>query len=235
MALAAALAVAGVQCYHHRFRLLLMNLTGTIMRIGVFGGSFDPIHFGHLLLAEQCREQTQLDRVLFVPASISPLKQAGPQASDRQRLEMIELAIAGHKAFEVSTLEIERGETSYTVDTLMQIKQTAPDDELFLLMGQDSLQSFDLWKEPSRICELATLLIYGRPGEGRPSSVQLQILKTFTNDESFDQVEANAIDSRLIEISSSDMRQKISNGLSIRYMTPRAVEKYIETNRLYVS
>ena len=130
------------------------------MRIGVFGGSFDPIHLGHLILAEQCREQAELDEVWFVPCSLGPHKTDGSHATDRQRIEMIDLALGGHLPFVLSKIEIERGGTSYTVDTLEEIRRSKPDDELFLLMGDDSMANFETWREPAKICQLATPLVY---------------------------------------------------------------------------
>ena len=129
------------------------------MRTGVFGGSFDPIHFGHLILAEQCREQANLDRVIFIPCSTGPHKKDGPRATDRQRTEMLEMGIAGHAGFELSEMEIKRGGVSYTVDTLNQLKSDLPEDDLFLLMGDDSLESFSSWKSPQEICDLSLIHI----------------------------------------------------------------------------
>ena len=203
------------------------------MRIGVFGGSFDPIHYGHLLLAEQCREQAQLDKILFIPAAVSPLKESGPVASDRQRIEMVSLAIAGHSSFEISTIEIDRGETSFTVDTLAELKSSEyADDQLFLLIGQDSLATFDRWKEPQKICDLAMLLVVARPNRGN-EAVDLKALEPFATDEQLDQIQSFAFQSRLIDISSTDIRQRVAAGRSIRFLTPRSVEKYMETAKLY--
>jgi len=201
------------------------------MRTGVFGGSFDPVHFGHLLLAEQCREQARLDRVLFVPCNIQPHKQDGPRATDRQRIEMLQLGIAGHKSFEVSEIEMKRGGVSYTIDTLNELKADFSDDELFLLMGDDSLESFAKWKEPKQICELATIVVVSRPGSG---DVDLDALKPFASDERFEQILQHKIASRNIDISSSDVRQRVNDGSSIRYLMPRSVEKYIETQKIYL-
>jgi nicotinate-nucleotide adenylyltransferase len=201
------------------------------MRIGIFGGSFDPIHLGHLILAEQCREQARLDQVWFIPCSLGPHKTDGAHGTDRQRTEMIELALAGHEPFVLSKIEIERGGVSYTVETLAQIHQSNPDDELFLLMGDDSLENFSTWREPAKICELATPLIVNRPGSG---DVDLSILKQYVDEHRFKLFQAGVISSPRIEISSSKMRQRVAEGKSIRYLTPRPVEKYIETQKLFV-
>lgn len=206
------------------------------MRLGFFGGTFDPIHYGHLMLAEQCREQAGLDRVLFVPASQSPLKSSGPQVADKHRLEMLSLAIAGHPNFEISTTEVDRGGQSFTVDTLQELKTEHPDSELFLLIGEDSLQTFDRWKEPKTICELAMPLICRRPDAGTKSDqekVDLSLLQPFMDEQSLAKTRQAAIVSRLIEISGTDIRDRIAKDQSIRYLLPRSVEKYIETQRLY--
>ena len=136
------------------------------MRLGIFGGSFDPIHYGHLLLAECCREQAGLDQVLFVPALIPPHKQQQQRAAAAQRVEMLKLAVGGQTEFVISTKEIERGGVSYTVETLAELRRDQPDDELFLLLGADSLADLPTWREPARICELAVPLVVRRAGMG---------------------------------------------------------------------
>ncbi len=200
------------------------------MRIGIFGGSFDPIHLGHLILAEQCREQAQLDQVWFVPNARNPLKPDGATMTDRQRCEMIEFAIAGHDAFYLSKVEIERGGVSYTVDTLKEIAANQPDDQLFFMMGGDSLDSFGQWRQPEEILKLASPLIVNRPGA---DPVDLSKLAAFTNDQRIESFQSLAIESPLIEISSSDLRNRIGAGQSVRFQLPRSVEKFIETQRLY--
>ena len=202
------------------------------MRVGIFGGSFDPIHQGHLILAEQCRQQAELDQVLFIPNAQSPHKQNGACASDRQRVEMVDLAIGGHPAFLRSSIEIERGGVSYTVDTLKQLADENPENELFFLMGADSLNSFDTWKDPAGILQLATPLVVPRPGQGE---VDLKKLAPLTDEKKLATIEQLTIDSPLIEISSSNIRQQIQSGKSIRYQTSRAVEKYIETQKIYLN
>jgi nicotinate-nucleotide adenylyltransferase len=202
------------------------------MRIGIFGGSFDPIHLGHLILAEHCRESAKLDQVWFVPCALSPHKQEGAHGTDRQRTEMIGLALGGHEAFVLSKLELERGGVSYTVDTLKEIQQSHPDDELFLLMGDDSLESFSSWKEPQQICELVCPIVVNRPGSG---TVDLSALKEYVDDDRFKKFESLNVQSPQVEISSSNIRQRVSGNQSIRYLTPRPVEKYIETQKVYQS
>jgi nicotinate-nucleotide adenylyltransferase len=199
------------------------------MRIALFGGSFDPLHLGHLILAEQCREQARLDQVWFVPAATSPLKQLGPVASNRQRLEMLQIGIAGHDAFRVEECELDRGGISYTVDTLKQLQTEHPGNEWFLIIGGDSLADFDRWREPAEICQLALPLVYQRPGFVAP----LDSLRSFTTPERFALIEQHAITARQIDISSTDLRRRIAAGESIRYLVPRAVEVYLLNQGLY--
>src|SRR6185436_3214836 len=122
--------------------------------IGVFGGSFDPVHRGHLLLADCCQRQVPLDRVLFVPAAHQPHKPRAPKASDADRLAMLRLATAERAGIEISTVEIDRGGFSYTVDTLRAIAADNSGAELFLLMGADTLADLPTWRDPAAICEL---------------------------------------------------------------------------------
>src|SRR5262249_2907331 len=133
------------------------------MRVGVFGGTFDPVHLGHLILAEQCREQGALDRVLFLPAARPPHKQERELTAFDRRVEMLALALAGHTAFAIDELEKERAGPSYTVDTLGLLRQRDPQAELFLILGADSLVDLPFWYEPAKIVELANLLIVARP------------------------------------------------------------------------
>src|SRR4029079_8381529 len=123
------------------------------MRLGLYGGSVDPVHYGHLLLAECCRETLRLDEVWLIAAAIAPHKQARERAPAKARLEMLELALAGHEQIKASRLEIDRGGVSYTVDTLIAVHELHPQATLFLLMGADSLHDLPTWREPKQICE----------------------------------------------------------------------------------
>lgn len=202
------------------------------MRLGIFGGSFDPIHFGHLLLAESCREQARLDQVWFVPAAVSPHKQEGPVASAGQRIDMLRLATGGHEAFRVSAMEIDRGGVSYTVDTLEAIHREQPDAELFLLMGADSLADLPTWRDPRRICELAIPLAVRRAGA---RELDYDVLAALISPERLELIRSQRVEMPVIDLSASDLRRRASVGQSLRYRTPRAVEKYIEAQGLYTS
>ena len=199
-------------------------------RIGIFGGSFDPIHLGHLLLAENCREQADLSEVWFVPAATSPHKRNQDLADAPARCDMLELAIAGHSAFRLSRIELDRGGVSYSVTTLESIAQSNPASELFFLLGADSLAELPTWYQPKRICELATPLVVRRHDAPNPDWNRLA-----------DQISAGVVDRMRhhevsmpqVEISSRDIRKRVSERRSIRFQTPRAVEMYIETHNLY--
>lgn len=200
------------------------------MRLGLFGGSFDPVHYGHLLLAETCRESARLDRIWFVPAAQSPHKRHQRTTEPRHRREMLELAIGGHPAFEICTWEIDRGGVSFTVDTLTQLRAELPNAEVFFLMGADSLRDFPTWREPQRICNLATPLVVARPEAPRPD---LSPIAPWLSEAALQQVAELTVAMPLIQLSSSDIRDRIGLGKSIRYRTPRAVEMYIESHGLY--
>lgn len=200
------------------------------MRLGVFGGSFDPVHFGHLLLAENCLEACRLDRVLFVPAATPPHKRGGLCASSKDRVEMLELAIAGHPYFEVSSVEIDRGGLSYTADTLSELRRQHAESELFFLMGAESLSEMPSWREPAKICKFATIVVARRAGA---PEVDFGVLREFVSAERLSQFRAAQFETPIIELSSTDIRRRVSEGASIRYRTPRAVEKYIESHKLY--
>jgi nicotinate-nucleotide adenylyltransferase len=200
------------------------------MRLGFYGGSFDPVHYGHLLLAECCREQCALDAVWFVPAAVPPHKQGWTLSPANQRIEMLELAIGGHESLAVYRGEIERGGVSYTVDTLEQLHREQPQDELFLLMGADSLADLPTWREPARICELAIPVVVRRADAPEPDD---GVLVNLMSRERLALAREIRVQMPTIGLSATDLRRRVAAGQSIRYRTPRAVEKYIETQQLY--
>ncbi len=197
------------------------------MRIGILGGTFDPVHLGHLILAEQCREQASLDEVWFVPAGTPPHKQQQTISPAADRIAMLELATAGHAQFLVSDIEIKRQGTSYTVETLASLASEDDSRELFLLLGADMLEDLPNWREPERILELAQLIAVnrGRQPASIPESLQSR----------YPQAEARIQYAEMpaVAISATDLRERARKGRSLRYMTPRAVECYIHQKRLY--
>ncbi|WP_165070761.1 nicotinate-nucleotide adenylyltransferase [Paludisphaera rhizosphaerae] len=195
------------------------------MRLGLFGGTFDPIHIGHLILAEQCREACRLDKVWIVVAKEPPHKRGIQRTAVHHRLEMARLAVAGDSSFEVSEIEAQRSGPSYSVDTLSQIQAERPDDELFFLIGGDSLVDLPTWREPDRIAQMATIVVANRPGstpETPPSSVFGPDSRPFQH-----------VTIPPIGISSSDLRRRMVEGHSVRYMIPKPVQAYIAAHKLY--
>ncbi len=200
------------------------------MRLGIYGGSFDPVHYGHLLLAESCREQCQLDEVCWVPAAVSPHKQNREGTSWQHRVEMLKLALSGSAHDNISTLEIERGGVSYTVDTLDEIHRLRPEAELYFLMGADSLQDLPTWRDPQQICELAIPTVVGRPGCG---PLDFDCLSSLVSAERLGQIKKSQVEMPAMGISSTDLRERVAAGRSIRYQTTRAVEEYIRAQGFF--
>lgn len=204
------------------------------MRIGVFGGSFDPVHIGHLLAAECCREQAGLDRVLFVPAATQPHKQHRQLASGQHRMEMLALATGGHDAFAVLGDELDRGGVSYTVDTLERLRAQHPGDELLLILGPDAFLGLPSWREPQRIVELAGILAVERESLDDLTAAAVRVaLEPLLGRERLDRVIAERVRLPAIGIRASELRSAVAAGKSIRYRTPRAVERYITAHGLY--
>jgi nicotinate-nucleotide adenylyltransferase len=200
------------------------------MRIGVFGGTFDPVHYGHLILAEQCREQGRLDEVWFLPAARPPHKLEHALTRFEQRVEMLALAIAGNPTFRVEELEKDRPGPSYTVDTLSELHRRQPGDEFFLLVGSDTLADLPHWREPARVLELAGLLVMARPDNPLLTVEELRACLDWSEEMPLTYEVAEV---PLIDISSRDLRRRAAAGRSLRYFLPRAVECYIHDKRLY--
>ncbi len=200
------------------------------MRLGILGGTFDPIHYGHLLLAECCREQCRLDEVWFLPTATPPHKQDRQPTAAEHRVEMLELATAGNPAFSVCRHEIERGGVHYSVDTLAHFHTEDPSRELFFLMGADMLLDLPRWRNASRVCELAVPVAACRPGAG---PIDFECLRGIASAERIEVIRCHRVEMPQIDISAGDLRRRVSLGQSIRYRVPPAVEKYIETHGLY--
>ena len=200
------------------------------MRLGLFGGTFDPVHYGHLLLAECCREQCPLDEVRFLPAAVPPHKQGRKLTPAKARIEMLELAIAGHTAFSVSRYETDRGGVNYTVDTLAHFRRKDPDVELFFLLGADMLHDLPTWYQAPQICELATVVVVRRPGAGE---LDFDCLNQVATADQIGQVRRHQVEMPEVGISSTEIRRRVAAQMSTRFQTPRAVEKYVETHGLY--
>jgi len=195
-------------------------------RIGIFGGTFDPVHVGHLIVAADLRHALRLDRVLFVPAGRPPHKDADLVSADGDRLAMLELALADDPLAEISTVDLERPGPSYTVDLLAILRHRLPDARLVFLMGEDSLRDLPTWRRPNEIARLADFGVAARPGVA------------FDPEATYARVPAargrvSVVETIQISISSSDIRRRVRTRAPIRHQVPRVVEEYIAERGLY--
>ncbi len=187
------------------------------MKIGILGGTFNPVHIGHLILAEEAQEKLGLDKVIFIPANLPPHKDNIDIANPRARLKMLKLAIKGNKHFAVSDIEIKRSGRSYTIDTIKALREKFLKDELFFIIGSDLLKYLEEWKDLSEIFKIVKFIAATRPGyplENIPAYIK-------------------TLEIRAVDISGFSVRQCIKNGKSFRYLIPEAVFDYIEKTKLY--
>jgi len=198
------------------------------MKLGVLGGTFDPVHAGHIFVAEEARIRLSLDRVLFVPAGNPWLKSDREITPAVHRIEMVRLAIAKHEHFELSTVEVERGGPSFTVDTLDGLRHEREHTELYLLMGLDSFVELPLWKDAERLVTLCRLVVVPRYGTNLPELGEVARKLGGMSAEN-----VVILDSPMIGISSSGIRDRVSRGLPIDYLVPGEVERYIIAHSLY--
>lgn len=196
------------------------------MNIGVLGGTFDPIHVGHLIVAEEARMKLGLSEVLFVPAGEPWLKQDRDITPAVNRVEMVRRGIADNPYFKLNTLEVDRPGPSYTVDTLETLQdQLSSETSLFFILGRDTLGELPLWKEPRKVVQLCRLVVPPRLGSRDLRHLEEAIPGLLER--------VIQLDMPVIGISSSEIRQRIARGLSIRYLVPTAVERYIAEQRIY--
>ena len=201
-----------------------------MVNIGVLGGTFDPVHLGHLIIAEEAREQLKLDKVLFVPSGRPWLKEERIITPAEHRVSMLRLALASNPRFQISMVDVKREGPSYTVDTLVDLRRQFGDSaSFFFILGWDSLRDLHLWKDPARIIQQCRLVAVGRPGSAKP---RLSALET-----TLPGISKNVLllPKPLIGISSSEIRQRVSKGLSIKYLVPETVETYIREKGLYLT
>lgn len=197
-------------------------------RLGILGGTFDPIHCGHLVIAEEARVRLALDAVCFIPAGQPPHKRGLPVSPAADRLAMVRLAITGNSAFSVSTMEIEREGPSYTVETLAAMRrEVGVDCTLFFIVGGDALPDLLTWRDPERLLELAMLVVVSRPQAPTVNLAQLsrQLPGLVTR--------LTQVAGPQFAVSGTEIRQRVSQGLPIRYQVPEAVWHYITERRLY--
>jgi nicotinate-nucleotide adenylyltransferase len=215
-------------------------------RLGILGGTFNPIHLGHLAAAEEVRDRLKLEKVLFIPAFIPPHKNDEVMPSAVQRQEMVRLAVKGNAHFSVSDIEIRRGGRSYTIDTIEALRQAHPGSELYFLTGLDSFLEIRTWKDWERLMTLCSFVVLSREGCRFSNIAQLGFLDV-------PEIELSALDARekdrvviaagsvpvyleripFYDISSTDIRTRVREGRSIKYHLPEAVEHYIIENKLY--
>ncbi len=200
------------------------------MRLGVFGGTFDPIHFGHLRIAEEARERLALDRVLFIPAQVSPFKTGEQVSSGAHRAEMIRIATQGNPGFALSTFEIERPGPSFTVETLRHLRAEDPAAELFFLTGTDALAGLPRWHQPGALLELAKFVAVTRPGV---SEEEVQAALSALPVDWHGRITFMRMPG--LDISATDIRARVRAGRSIRYLTPLGVVEYVWAQGLYAN
>jgi nicotinate-nucleotide adenylyltransferase len=182
------------------------------MKIGIYGGTFDPIHHGHLILGREVLESLGLEKVIFVPAAVSPLRSA-PVASADNRLSMLRAAIQGQDDFVVDDCELKRPPPSYSIDTVLQIREREPNAELFWLIGADNVSSLNKWHRIHELKKLVQFVVLDRAGRGEKQP--------------FPVIQRN------IDISATDIRNRVASGRSIRYLVPQAVEEIVRRENLY--
>jgi nicotinate-nucleotide adenylyltransferase len=186
---------------------------GGLKKIAIYGGTFDPVHHAHLILAREAIETLELDKVILVPAAISPLKKAAPIASGEVRLAMLQTAIKGEPKFEVDECELLRPPPSYTVDTVERIRRREPDASIYCLIGEDNVGQLPRWHRFAELEKMVGFVVLDRTGKQRSHSYQLI--------------------HRPIDISATEIRRRIAQNESIRYLVPESVEEIIKRENLY--
>lgn len=200
------------------------------MKIGLFGGTFDPIHVGHLFLAETVRDGLDLDRVIFIPSARPPHKDVQAVAPAHLRLKMVELAIKDHSSFEVSKIEVERSSPSYSIDTVREFGRKFQKDTLYFIVGSDSLFEMHGWYKVDELVNLCQFIYVTRPGfviDGKMAQdlkLEPEVFRTLTQ---------NFFEMIPFGVSSTEIRHKVAEGRSIRYLVPEKVRRFIERKRLY--
>ena len=188
------------------------------MRLGVFGGTFDPPHLGHLIVASDIYAELELDRLVFVPAAAPPHKRGRVHASAERRLEMVRAAVAADPRFTVDDLELQREGESYSVDTLREFRAREPDAELFFIIGVDQLREIDSWRQPEEVARLATLVVVSREGDEADLDMAFPV---------------RAVSVTRIDLSATRIRERVERREPIRYLVPDEVREIIEREKLY--
>lgn len=208
----------------------------TTRRIALFGGSFDPIHFGHLWVAQHAIDLLEVDQVVFIPTATSPLKRSGPIASDSHRLTMLQIALSrvvnpnGERPMIIDAREIYRGGISYTVDTVEQIRKELACPKILMLLGSDCFSEIGKWHLPEMLLKIVTPVVYRRSGS---PEIDWMILDRFVTTQRAEEIRRSSITIPMIELSSSEIRYRIALGRSVRFMVPEEVLDFIEDKSLY--
>jgi nicotinate-nucleotide adenylyltransferase len=184
-----------------------------LKKIAIYGGTFDPVHHAHLILAREALETLGLEKVILVPAAISPLKKAAPIASGDMRLKMLQAAIEGEEGFAIDDCELRRPPPSWTIDTVLEIRKRETDSEIYLLIGEDNVAALDRWRRFDELKKMVRFVVLDRTGSQTRRNYQVVLRK--------------------IDISATDIRKRVARGQSIRYLVPPAVEEIIEREKLY--
>lgn len=200
-----------------------------MMRIGIIGGTFDPIHNGHLIMGEYARTSLGLDKVIFIPVGKAPHKDNSKISDSKTRVEMVNLAIESNEYFYQSLIEIERRRTTYTIDTIRSLNKKYANDELYFIMGRDSIFSIESWKESKELMKLCKFIVLDR-GSGRKDDIEEKILQLREGYK----MDVEMVSSPIIEISSTEIRNRVKDNLSIKYLVPENLEEYINKNKLYL-
>lgn len=199
------------------------------MKIGIMGGTFDPIHTGHLIIGEYARTTLDLDKIIFIPVGLPPHKDNSKVSTSSKRLEMTKLAISSNSYFYLSSIEVDRKEITYTIDTIKELKKIYKEDELYFVIGGDSLFEIEKWKDFEQLIKLCKFVVLERPGRTKEEIEQKKIELKLSY-----KIELEKIYSPLIDISSTEIRERVKNNLSIKYLVPESVEAYIMYHKLYL-
>ena len=197
------------------------------MKIGVLGGTFDPIHKGHLIIGEFARISAKLDKVIFIPSGTHPFKDNEVITDPKIRCKMVELAIKSNPYFEVSTIEIERTGINYTIDTIRYLKQEYKEAEIYFIIGSDILFEIEKWYKFEKLIKLCQFILFYRTDKEEKISEIINKLKSRYN------INIKKVNSPLLPISSTEIRQRVKQGKSIKYLVEENVEKYILENNIY--
>ena len=184
-----------------------------LKKVGIYGGSFDPIHHGHLILAREAREALNLEKIIFVPAAVSPFRVRPAAAPGNLRLEMLDAAIEAEEGLAIDDCELRRPPPSWTIDTVLEIRKRETDSELYLLIGEDNVATLDRWRRFDELNKLVRFVVLDRTGSQKQSDHQVV--------------------RRKIDISATDVRKRVAHGQSIRYLVPPAVQEIIQRKKLY--